>query len=211
MSASAAPGRLGHRLAGRSQLGVPHVERRLHLGDARVGLVIDAFHFYVGNSSFDELERFDGARIFIAHLADVDHADRATLRKPNRVLPGDGVLPVRDLIARRKIEFDTFRKAVEQDVRFANITIIEGIGASQYGIGMLSARVAEVILRDERAVFPAGFYNPRFGTTVSLPSIVGRQGVIEVLEPDMSDEERQALERSAERLKETVRKYIGAR
>jgi 2-keto-myo-inositol isomerase len=68
------------------------------LGDARVGLVIDAFHFYVGNSSFDELERFDGARIFIAHLADVDHADRATLRKPNRVLPGDGVLPVRDLI-----------------------------------------------------------------------------------------------------------------
>jgi L-lactate dehydrogenase len=122
-----------------------------------------------------------------------------------------GGMPVRDLLARRKIEFDTFRKAVEQDVRFANITIIEGIGASQYGIGMLSARVAEVILRDERAVFPAGFYNPRFGTTVSLPSIVGRQGVIEVLEPDMSDEERQALERSAERLKETVRKYIGAR
>jgi L-lactate dehydrogenase len=56
---------------------------------------------------------------------------------------------------------------------------------------MLSARVAEVIPRDERAVFPAGSYNPRFGTTVSLPSVVGRQGVIEVLEPDMSNEEKQ--------------------
>jgi hypothetical protein len=32
-----------------------------------------------------------------------------------------------------------------------------------------------------------------------------------VLEPEMSDEERHALERSAERLKETVRKYVGAR
>jgi L-lactate dehydrogenase len=122
-----------------------------------------------------------------------------------------GGTPVRDLLAKHGIEFDAFRKAVEQDVRFANITIIEGIGASQYGIGMLSARVAEVILRDERAVFPAGSYSPRFGTTVSLPSVVGRQGVVEVLEPDMSDEEKQGLERSAARLKETVRKYLDAK
>jgi L-lactate dehydrogenase len=121
-----------------------------------------------------------------------------------------GGMPVRDLLARRKIEFETFRKTVEQDVRFANITIIEGIGASQYGIGMVSARIAEVILRDERSVFPVGSYNPRFGTTVSLPSVVGRQGVIEVLQPEMSDEERQGLEQSAARLKETVRKYLGA-
>jgi malate/lactate dehydrogenase len=38
-----------------------------------------------------------------------------------------------------------------------------------------------------------------------LPSIVGRPGVIEVLEPAMSDEEKQGLELSAARLKETVR------
>jgi L-lactate dehydrogenase len=119
-----------------------------------------------------------------------------------------GGMPVRELVARRRIEFDSFRKDVEHDVRFANITIIEGIGASQYGIGMVCARIAEVILGDERAVIPVGFYNPRFGTTVSLPSIVGRQGVIEVLEPEMSDSERQGLERSAARLKKTVAKYL---
>ena len=67
-------------------------------GDERIGLVIDAFHFYVGNSSFDDLARLDGSRILIAHLADVDHGDRATLRKPNRVLPGDGVLPLKRLV-----------------------------------------------------------------------------------------------------------------
>ena len=70
------------------------------LADPRVGLVIDAFHFYVGNSSFDELERTEGSRIFVTHLADVDHADKATLRKPNRVLPGEGVLPVKELVRR---------------------------------------------------------------------------------------------------------------
>src|SRR6478672_12510995 len=115
-----------------------------------------------------------------------------------------GGLRVEDLLAQRRIALGEFRQAVEQDVRFANISIIEGIGASQYGIGMVAARLAEVVLREQRSVFPAGSYNPRFGTTVSLPSVVGRHGVVEVLEPEMSEEERQALERSAERLKETV-------
>jgi len=119
-----------------------------------------------------------------------------------------GGMPVAELLARRGLRLDEFRQSIERDVRYANITIIEGIGASQYGIGMLSARIAEAILGDERAVFPAGSYNPRFGTTVSLPSIIGRQGVVEVLDPEMSDEERRALERSAERLRETVREHI---
>ncbi|MCI0431555.1 MAG: sugar phosphate isomerase/epimerase, partial [Rhodospirillales bacterium] len=68
------------------------------LGDRRVGLVVDAFHFYVGGSSLEELGRSDGSRILIVHLADVDHADRATLGKANRVLPGEGVLPLRALV-----------------------------------------------------------------------------------------------------------------
>lgn len=95
-------------------------------------------------------------------------------------------MPFPALLARRKIEFGAFRKAVEQDVRFASIIVIEGIGTSQCSIGMVSARIAEVILRVERAVFRAGFYNPCFGTTVSLPGVVGRQDVLEVLEPQIS-------------------------
>ncbi len=118
-------------------------------------------------------------------------------------------MPVDDLLKRHNIAIEEFRRAVEEDVRFANITIIEGIGASQYGIGMVAGRVAEVVLRDERAVFPVGSHNPRYGTTLSLPSVVGRQGVIEVLWPEMSADELEGLERSAETLKNAVRKYLG--
>ncbi|PYU09465.1 MAG: lactate dehydrogenase, partial [Acidobacteria bacterium] len=57
---------------------------------------------------------------------------------------------------------DAFRRSVEQDVRYANITIIEGTGASQLGIGMVTARIAEAILRDEQAVIPVGSYNPKY-------------------------------------------------
>jgi L-lactate dehydrogenase len=93
------------------------------------------------------------------------------------------------------------RDELEREVRYANITIIEGIGASQYGIGMVSARLTEMILRDEGAVIPIGCYNPTFGVTLSLPSVVGREGVRRVLEPEMSDTERQGLQRSAEAIK----------
>ncbi len=96
---------------------------------------------------------------------------------------------------------EEFRSSVERDVRYANIAIIEGNQASQYGIGMASARIAEIVLRDERAVIPIGSYNPKYGITLSLPSVLGRQGVAQILEPEMSEQERQALERSAETLR----------
>ena len=90
---------------------------------------------------------------------------------------------------------------LEREVRYANITIIEGIGASQYGIGMVSARLTEMILLDEGAVIPVGCYNAKFGVTLSLPSVVGREGVQRVLEPEMSAAEQQGLQRSAEAIK----------
>src|SRR5215470_6740229 len=108
-----------------------------------------------------------------------------------------GGMRVQDMLAERRIGFDEFRQSVEHDVRYANITIIEGIGASQYGIGMVAGRVAEVVLRDERAVFPVGSHTGRFGITLSLPSVVGRSGVIEVLWPEMSEDEARALEHGA--------------
>jgi L-lactate dehydrogenase len=99
------------------------------------------------------------------------------------------------------LEPPSAREEIEREVRYANITIIEGIGASQYGIGMISARLTEMVLRDERAVLPVGCYNPLFGVTLSLPSVVGRNGVYRILEPEMSDAERQGLQRSADAIR----------
>jgi L-lactate dehydrogenase len=92
----------------------------------------------------------------------------------------------------------------EQEVRFANIAIIEGNGASQYGIGMVCARIAEIVLRDECAVIPVGSFNPGYGVTLSLPSVVGRAGVERILEPSMTDEEKQVLRRSADTLRSAM-------
>jgi L-lactate dehydrogenase len=112
-------------------------------------------------------------------------------------------VPIGALIKERGEGLEKVREQVESSVRYANITIIEGNDASQFGIGIVSARIAEIVLRDERAVLPIGSYNDRFGVTLSLPSIVGRSGVVRILEPEMSPEEQQALTRSAASLKKS--------
>ena len=108
-----------------------------------------------------------------------------------------GGTPVIELLAPSGQNPDNFCREIEEQVCSAHYSIIEGIGASQHGIGMISARIAEIILRDERQVVPIGSYNARYGVTFSLPSIVGKDGARQVLEPEMSEEERQALLLSA--------------
>jgi L-lactate dehydrogenase len=121
-----------------------------------------------------------------------------------------GGRPVLDALARRDLPVEDFRHSIERDVRYANIAIIEGNDASQYGIGMVSARIAEIVVRDERAVIPIGCYNPAYGVTLSFPAVVGRGGVVRVLEPAMSADERQALQRSADTLKSALAGVSGA-
>jgi L-lactate dehydrogenase len=104
--------------------------------------------------------------------------------------------------AGRHDSLDDVRRRIEHDVRFANITIIEGNDASQFGIGIACAQVTEAILRDERVVLPVATYRERYDVTIALPTIVGRDGAAGALEPSMSDAERRAFEKSVATLRE---------
>ncbi|MDX6727768.1 MAG: L-lactate dehydrogenase [Baekduia sp.] len=101
---------------------------------------------------------------------------------------------------------DELREQVEREVRFANITIIEGNDASQFGIGVVCARIAEAVLGDERVVLPVASYRERYGVTIGLPTVVGATGAAGTLEPSMSEDERAALERSAATLRDAARR-----
>jgi len=115
-----------------------------------------------------------------------------------------GGVPLADLLKRRGEKLADLREEIEKQVRYANITIIEGHDASQYGIGIVSARIAEMVLTDERAVIPIGSFHKEFGVTFSLPSVVGRKGVTEIFKPELSDEERTGLDKSAKLLKDAL-------
>ena len=114
-------------------------------------------------------------------------------------------VPISTLIKERGETLDSVCKQIEENVRYANITIIEGNDASQFGIGVVAARIAEWFFAMSVRL-PIGSYNDRFGVTLSLPSIVGRGGVVRTFEPEMSRDERQALELGAANLRKSIRR-----
>jgi L-lactate dehydrogenase len=116
-------------------------------------------------------------------------------------------VPLESVLRQRRSDDSprALREQVEREVRFANIAIIEGNDASQFGIGAVCARISEAVLRDERAVLPVAAYHERYGVTVALPTVLGRTGAVADLEPAMSGEEREAFERSIETLRDAAR------
>ncbi len=101
-----------------------------------------------------------------------------------------------------------FKEEMDEDVRRAAYRIIQGKGATWYGIGAGMARLAESILRDERAVFTCSAYHEKIEgvgpVTLSLPAIVSAKGVEKIFYPQLDDDESAALKRSAEILREAI-------
>lgn len=72
-----------------------------------LGLVIDSFHFYAGNSLFETLESLDPNLIEIFHINDAEDLPRDQLEDRHRLLPGLGILPLREMVsAFRSIGYD---------------------------------------------------------------------------------------------------------
>ena len=57
-------------------------------------VVIDTFHWSLGGGSLAELRACDPARIALVHVNDAPSGELASLADEDRVLPGEGVLPL---------------------------------------------------------------------------------------------------------------------
>jgi 2-keto-myo-inositol isomerase len=72
-----------------------------------LGLVIDSFHFYAGGSTVEMIEALDPKLIYVFHINDAENLPREELEDRHRLLPGLGILPLREMIAAfRKIGYD---------------------------------------------------------------------------------------------------------
>jgi L-lactate dehydrogenase len=91
------------------------------------------------------------------------------------------------------------------DVRDAAYKVIQGKGATNYAIGLSSARIVEAILRDEHAVMPVSTVLQRYhgidGVALSVPAIVSARGAVPIPETDFSAGELELLRRSADALR----------
>jgi L-lactate dehydrogenase len=103
---------------------------------------------------------------------------------------------------------EAIRQQIDQGVRQAAYRIIEGKGATYHGIGAGLARLIQAIRDDERAVFTLSCFSPRTAgidnVSLSVPRVLGANGASAELWPDLSQEEYQALQASADILKQSL-------
>lgn len=102
------------------------------------------------------------------------------------------------------------RARIDAGVRRAAYRIIEGKGATWYGIGAGLARIVQAVRDDQRAVLSVSMATPEIegvrDVALSLPRVVGRAGVLATLMPELAADEASSLRASAEMLKHTADK-----
>ncbi|MDT7918994.1 MAG: hypothetical protein RQ868_00210 [Meiothermus sp.] len=97
------------------------------------------------------------------------------------------------------------RARIDEAVRKAACRIIEGKGATYYGIGAGLARLTWAILNDEKGVYTVSVFTPEMeGVTLSLPRILGAGGVEGTVHPQLDAAEQAALWQSAQIIKEAA-------
>jgi L-lactate dehydrogenase len=112
-------------------------------------------------------------------------------------VPRHGKLSVRD------------RTEIFQNVKTAAQQIIQGKGATNYAIGLATAKILEALLHDENRILPVSSllkdYQGIDDVCLSVPSIVNRGGVEQALAIKMNDAELAGLKNSAEQIRQATR------
>jgi L-lactate dehydrogenase len=110
---------------------------------------------------------------------------------------GHGKLSVRD------------RTEIFQNVKTAAYQIIQGKGATNYAIGLATARILEAVLHDESRILPVSSllndYRGISDVCLSLPCIVNRRGVELPLPIPLNEAELAGLRNSAEAIRNAIR------
>lgn len=97
---------------------------------------------------------------------------------------------------------------IYEDVRDSAYKIIERKGATYYGVAMAVTRIVRCLARDEHAVLPIsvplhGQYGID-GVHLSIPTVLGKNGIETVLEMPLNGSEQVALIKSADALKAII-------
>ena len=113
-------------------------------------------------------------------------------------------VPLRDILPKDRLE------AIVERTRKGGGEIVSllKMGSAFYAPGAALAQMVDAVLRDRHLVVPASAYlEGEYGLSgifFGVPVRLGRSGTEDVIEYDLDDEERAALRRSAERVRETI-------
>ena len=103
---------------------------------------------------------------------------------------------------------DEAMKRIAENVKNSAYEIIEKKKATYYGVAMAVKRICEAIVRDEKSILPiSSLMKGDFGIegiSLSMPAIVGKDGVECLVPIQLNEEEISKLRQSAQTLKNTL-------
>jgi L-lactate dehydrogenase len=124
-----------------------------------------------------------------------------------------GAMPVTAFCRAQQIALDdAVKRRIDERVRNAAYRIIEGKGATYYGIGSAISKLAEVILHDQRSILtvstPMAETVGLSNVSVSLPHLVGGKGILATFPLQLSEPEKAAFQNSVSAVKESVAQLV---
>ena len=118
-----------------------------------------------------------------------------------------GSLPFLDWAKEHDVSKETLDK-IEDDVRNKAYEIINKKGATFYGVAAALARISKAILRDEDTVLPVSAYmDGQYGINdvyIGTPAVVCADGIKQVIEVPLNEEEQTKMTESAKTLKQVL-------
>ena len=125
---------------------------------------------------------------------------------------GDSQVPIWSAVSIAGIPLSVYEKQsgitldrahIAEMTKTSGADIIKGKGATFYGVAMAVSNITERIMNDQQGVVPvAHLMGPQFGkwanVCFSMPCIVGSDGIERTIDIPLSDEEREAIDRSVE-------------
>ena len=115
-----------------------------------------------------------------------------------------GGVPVSDLISEERL------KEIEERTKFAGGELVKlfGNGSAFYAPAQCAIEMAESYLKDKKRVIPsAALCEGEFdinGYFIGVPTVIGSNGIEKILEFDLTEEEKNALDNTLDAVKKTV-------
>lgn len=106
-------------------------------------------------------------------------------------------------------DYREMRRSMFEEVRDFAAKVIEKKGETSYGVALAMARITQAILHDENSILPVSSYIDDYcgvsGVCLSVPCVINREGIRELVGIRLNQEETDCLQNSARVLKEAIR------
>nr|CAG8539526.1 11131_t:CDS:2 [Entrophospora candida] len=102
---------------------------------------------------------------------------------------------------------DEEREQIEKEIANKAYEIINLKGATYFGIAGCVSMLVQSITLNQRQIRPLSVYSEEYGCVLSMPAVLGSNGIERIIEVKLSDQEKAKLKKSAVNLKSMCDKY----